>query len=181
MTNIFVYDDTAKTLRELSEKYDAEIYEIIDTLLDEGVSILDDIYLHESLKEDIDFTSFKKELKDTIPEKDIDTYQSDLYVRITPETTALIKKYGIDKHTLLSKFRDNIDHDMWYELPFVRMGEFIGEEDKELNEAEGASENGEDAQSDFDRRWEERFGAYVNMPIPTTEFNELLKEMRNFE
>lgn len=89
----------------------------------------------EGLTEDIDFTSFKKELKKTIPADDIDGYQSDLYLRVTPETTALIKKYGIDKSTMLSKFRDNIEHDMWYELPFVNMDEYIASEKRELGES----------------------------------------------
>lgn len=73
----------------------------------------------ENLKEDYDFSGFMKEIRKELPEKDIDHHATDLYVRVSPKSTEIIKKYGIDKGALLSTFVDNIDHDKWYELPFV--------------------------------------------------------------
>lgn len=53
---------------------------------------------------------------EALPAKDIDHHASDLYLRITPESKALIAR--LDNKILLSRFRDQIDGDMWYELPF---------------------------------------------------------------
>ena len=54
----------------------------------------------------------------TLPKEDIDHHASDLYLRKTPESTALINKMKYRNSGLLSTFRDNIDGDIWYELPF---------------------------------------------------------------
>lgn len=52
-----------------------------------------------------------------IPSKDIDHWQSDLYLRKTPQTDALIKEYEWNRNVKV--FRDNIDHALWYEVPFA--------------------------------------------------------------
>lgn len=77
------------------------------------------VYNHCSLKEDYDFSGFMKEIRKELPEKDIDHHATDLYVRVSPKSTEIIKKYGIDKGALLSTFIDNIDHVKWYEVPFI--------------------------------------------------------------
>lgn len=51
---------------------------------------------------------------------DVDHHCSDLYLRVTPESQKLINKYEY-KH-LVSTFIDNIDHVLWYEIPFAYMG-----------------------------------------------------------
>lgn len=48
--------------------------------------------------------------------KDIDHHASDLYVRKTPESTEIINR--LSNKSLVSTFKDNIDGDIWYELPF---------------------------------------------------------------
>jgi hypothetical protein len=52
-----------------------------------------------------------------------DSYQSDLYVLVTDESTAMMEKYGFiiddEYRGWLSVFRDNIDNNLWYELPLV--------------------------------------------------------------
>ena len=54
-----------------------------------------------------------------LPAEDIDHHESDLYIRKTPESTALINKMQYKNSGLLSTFRSNIEpHDIWYELPF---------------------------------------------------------------
>ena len=55
-------------------------------------------------------------LKEQIPPEYIDHYYSDLYVKVTPISTDLIEQYE-DKF-MVSKFVDNIEHKIWYEVPF---------------------------------------------------------------
>lgn len=51
-----------------------------------------------------------------LPAEDIDHHATDLYIRKTPESEKLINK--MKNKSLLSTFIDNIDHVVWYELPF---------------------------------------------------------------
>lgn len=61
-----------------------------------------------------------KELYDKIikevPKEHIDHHCSDLYVKVTPTSTALIEQY--ENKFMVSKFVDNIEHKLWYEVPF---------------------------------------------------------------
>jgi len=58
----------------------------------------------------------------TLPAEDIDHHESDLYIRKTPESTALINKMQYKDCGLLTTFRDQIEGDIWYELPFCYSG-----------------------------------------------------------
>jgi hypothetical protein len=51
-----------------------------------------------------------------LPPADIDHHDTDLYIRKTPASDALIKR--LEPKTLLSVFRDNVEGVLWYELPF---------------------------------------------------------------
>ena len=42
---------------------------------------------------------------------------SDLYLKVTPVSTALIKQYDFKKN--VTKFIDAINHELWYEIPFA--------------------------------------------------------------
>ena len=53
-----------------------------------------------------------------LPAEDIGHHASDLYIRKTPESTALLKRMRYRNSGLLTTFRSNIDGDIWYELPF---------------------------------------------------------------
>ena len=61
-----------------------------------------------------------KELYDKIikevPPEYIDHHYSDLYVKVTPTSTALIKQY--ETKFMVSQFVDNIEHKLWYKIPF---------------------------------------------------------------
>lgn len=59
-----------------------------------------------------------------LPKEDIDwdEYSSDLYVRVTEESREIIKE--LKPNALLETFVDNIDHDLWYDLPFCKDGRF---------------------------------------------------------
>lgn len=52
-----------------------------------------------------------------IPAAHIDHHASDLYLKVTPETTQIINQ--LESKSLLTTFTDNIDNELWYEIPFV--------------------------------------------------------------
>ena len=55
-----------------------------------------------------------------IPDEDIDHHETDLYLRKTPEVTkTVINKLPDIYKKNVTTFRDQIDHDIWYEIPFV--------------------------------------------------------------
>ena len=51
-----------------------------------------------------------------IPAAHIDHHASDLYLKVTPETTRIIKKYKYQKQ--ITTFKSNIDNTLWYDIPF---------------------------------------------------------------
>ena len=51
-----------------------------------------------------------------IPAAHIDHHASDLYLKVTPETTRIINQ--LENKSLLTTFTDNIDKELWYEIPF---------------------------------------------------------------
>lgn len=87
-----------------------------------------------------DVTGFVKEIKSVLDPKDIDTHESDLYVRITPKSTELVKKYNLYGNPLLKTFTDQIEKDRWYDIPFGNLGNQLSltEECGKLNEGAGA-------------------------------------------
>lgn len=52
-----------------------------------------------------------------VPDSDISHWNSDLYLRVTPETTAIIDGYEFKNQ--VSTFIDEIDGNPWYEVPFA--------------------------------------------------------------
>ena len=85
----------------------------------------------------IDPSNIYRELAKTLPANDLDHHNSDLYVRKTPKSTEIINK--LTNKSLLSTFKDNIDGDIWYELPFCYTPYFG--ESKELTEKNGFLKN----------------------------------------
>ena len=52
--------------------------------------------------------------------EEIDTQHelgSDLYIKVTPISTVLIQQY--DFKEMITKFIDNIEHTLWYDIPFA--------------------------------------------------------------
>lgn len=49
--------------------------------------------------------------------KDIDHWCSDLYLKVTDESKALVSEYEFNNH--VKTFIDAIDHVLWYEIPFA--------------------------------------------------------------
>lgn len=52
--------------------------------------------------------------------EDIDHHESDLYLRVNHTSSELINEY--DYKWMVTKFIDNIDHVLWYEVPFAWTG-----------------------------------------------------------
>lgn len=53
----------------------------------------------------------------TLPAKDIDHHESDLYIRKTPAADLIIEEY--EYKNIVSVFRDAIENVLWYEIPFA--------------------------------------------------------------
>lgn len=52
-----------------------------------------------------------------MPLSEIDHYQSDLYLRVTSKSKKLVEQYEF--RNKVSTFKDNINHELWYEIPFA--------------------------------------------------------------
>lgn len=87
----------------------------------------------KKLKEGITPDNIYDALVKELPAEDIDHHYSDLYVRKTPKSTEIINK--LDNKSLLSTFVDNIDKEVWYELPFCYTP-FWNSKSKQVNESE---------------------------------------------
>ena len=61
--------------------------------------------------------SIYKVAVESLPARDIDHHESDLYLRKTPATTAIIAGYEYKNN--VSVFRDAIENALWYEIPFA--------------------------------------------------------------
>ncbi len=57
----------------------------------------------------------------TMPKEDIAHWCSDLYLRVTDQSRALVDSYDYRKN--VKTFVDNIDRVLWYEIPFAYCGE----------------------------------------------------------
>lgn len=51
-----------------------------------------------------------------LPAGDIDHHASDLYLRVSPKSRELLANF--EYRRMVTTFRDNIDHDLWFDLPF---------------------------------------------------------------
>lgn len=70
--------------------------------------------LVEESKDDV--KTLKQQLLDVLPAEDVDTHESDLYVRISDKANEILEPFIKQYPYLVSKFRDEIDGVMWYEI-----------------------------------------------------------------
>lgn len=67
-----------------------------------------------------------------VPASDIDHHRSDLYVRVTPLSKKWLELYKFKG--IVTTFRSNLEpHDMWFDVPFGYMEEFIKEEEASMH------------------------------------------------
>ncbi len=55
-------------------------------------------------------------LKAGLYESEIDTHESDLYVKVNDISTKFVDNYEFKKN--VTTFKDEIEHKLWYEIPF---------------------------------------------------------------
>lgn len=73
---------------------------------------------HDSLKsEKIMPSEIYEVAKSKLPSEDIDHHDSDLYIKVTPESKKLIEKLEYKNSGMLTTFKDD-EGTVWYELPF---------------------------------------------------------------
>ena len=65
-----------------------------------------------------DFEGLNAELRKVLNADEIDNHGSDLYVKKTPESAKILKKFNILGNPLCTTFIDQITHTTWYEIPF---------------------------------------------------------------
>lgn len=58
-----------------------------------------------------------EELCKVMGTKEMDHWESTLYVKVTPESKRIVNRYRFKSQ--VSEFIDNIDHEPWYEIPFA--------------------------------------------------------------
>ena len=66
-----------------------------------------------------------KEALEKMDKKDIDTYCSDLYLKVNNISKELIENYKFKDS--VSTFIDDIDKELWYDIPFGYMDEYTNE------------------------------------------------------
>lgn len=72
----------------------------------------------EKKAEEIEHGSIYEKAKAILPKEDIDHHETDLYLRVSPKSTELVNSMKYRNSGMITTFKDNIDGDMWYELPF---------------------------------------------------------------
>lgn len=84
--------------------------------------------------EEITAGNIKKKAMEILPKEDIDTHDSDLYLKVSDKSTELVNQMKDKDNGLLSKFKSQIDNEMWYEIPFANMDDDIKEKVQETIE-----------------------------------------------
>lgn len=123
------YDLVLATEGLVSGSYSEEDYKELCDIFTSKKNLVGESLIKESA-EKIQPGNIYSVLVKELPAEDIDHHYSDLYVRKTPKSTEIVNR--LTTKSLLSTFKDNIDGDIWYELPFCYTP-FFGES-KELTE-----------------------------------------------
>ncbi len=75
----------------------------------------------ESTNEKFEVSDLKKKAMETLPKSDIDSHDSDLYIKKTPESTKLLENMKDKDSGLLTTFKDQQTGETWYDVPFANM------------------------------------------------------------
>lgn len=124
------YKDTLSTEEELIEEPQEELEteEDVETE-EEQLAASEEVHsadnkLEESKDvetEEFEVSELKRKAQEILPKEDIDTHDSDLYIRVSDKATELLSHMKDNNSGLLRKFKSQIDEDMWYEIPFANM------------------------------------------------------------
>lgn len=82
--------------------------------------------LKESLQEEeITPANIKEKALKILPKEDVDVKDSDLYIKVSDKSKELINKLQFKNNGLLTTFRNPIDNEMWYDIPFANLDDYI--------------------------------------------------------
>lgn len=82
--------------------------------------------LEESLQEEeITPANIKEKALEILPKEDVDVRDSDLYIKVSDKSKELINKLQFKNNGLLTTFRSPIDNEMWYDIPFANLDDYI--------------------------------------------------------
>lgn len=82
--------------------------------------------LEESLQEEeITPANIKEKALEILPKEDVDVKDSDLYIKVSDKSKELINKLQFKNSGLLTTFRSPIDNEMWYDIPFANLDDYI--------------------------------------------------------
>lgn len=82
--------------------------------------------LEESLQEEeITPANIKEKALKILPKEDVDVKDSDLYIKVSDKSKELINKLQFKNNGLLTTFRSPIDNEMWYDIPFANLDDYI--------------------------------------------------------
>lgn len=82
--------------------------------------------LEESLQEEeITPANIKEKALEILPKEDVDVKDSDLYIKVSDKSKELINKLQFKNSGLLTTFRSPIDNEMWYDIPFANLEDYI--------------------------------------------------------
>ena len=82
--------------------------------------------LKESLQEEeITPANIKEKALEILPKEDVDVKDSDLYIKVSDKSKELINKLQFKNNGLLTTFRSPVDNEMWYDIPFANLDDYI--------------------------------------------------------
>lgn len=76
-------------------------------------------------KEEITPANIKEKALEILPKEDVDVKDSDLYIKVSDKSKELINKLQFKNNGLLTTFRSPIDNEMWYDIPFANLEDYI--------------------------------------------------------
>lgn len=81
----------------------------------------DGSYLTESKSDEVTAGNIKQKAQELLPAEDIETYDGDLYLKVSDKSTELVNKLKDKENGLLKTFKSEKDNSMWYDIPFANM------------------------------------------------------------
>lgn len=81
----------------------------------------DGSYLTESKSDEVTVGNIKQKAQELLPAEDIETHDSDLYLKVSDKSTELVNKLKDKESGLLKTFKSEKDNSMWYDIPFANM------------------------------------------------------------
>lgn len=76
-------------------------------------------------EEEITPANIKEKALKILPKEDVDVRDSDLYIKVSDKSKELINKLQFKNNGLLTTFRSPIDNEMWYDIPFANLEDYI--------------------------------------------------------